>query len=307
MDPIQDPSLYSLPFIEEDVVINNHFIKGNITFYEKELIEGSPYGDSIFECYFDPNLRIPCVVKKIFFAHDDKSDKFFRELYFLTHLKSLHPVLVEIFGWNKEYIVLEKVRYSSLAMILENRANRRTFTPTQKTKIALGIAHVLRYLHKLEIVYCDLSLNNILIDENLEPKLCDFGNARYTTDAPSHSGTDSFLPPELLRNDEFCNPKSDVYSFGIFLYCLAFENHTPDLKAYNIENQPLPYIDIIEPNIRFLINFCRNDIPSQRCNFDQIIQLMINGYTFENTNNEEIMEYYQKLEKETAPISEFEP
>lgn len=72
-------------------------------------------------------------------------------------------------------------------------------------KIALGSARGLSYLHHdccPKIVHCDIKSSNILLDENLEPHVSDFGLAKILVDEDAHvttvvAGTFGYLAPGL--------------------------------------------------------------------------------------------------------------
>lgn len=88
---------------------------------------------------------------------------------------------------------------------------------------ARDIAKSMNYLHLRvpPIVHRDLKSLNILVDQNGNVKLCDFGMARtkeHTYIATKHiAGSPSWMAPEVLRGDDF-NEHSDVYSFGVILW-----------------------------------------------------------------------------------------
>ncbi|KAH9330520.1 hypothetical protein KI387_002628 [Taxus chinensis] len=92
-------------------------------------------------------------------------------------------------------------------------------------KIALGAAHGLSYLHhgcSPAIVHRDVKSTNILLDDNYEAKIADFGIAKFLHDdrgkdlATAFGGTYGYIAPEYAYS---CNvtEKSDVYSFGVVL------------------------------------------------------------------------------------------
>lgn len=93
-----------------------------------------------------------------------------------------------------------------------------------RQKIAIGIARGLSYLHygaQLAIIHRDIKASNILLDENFEPKLADFGLAKFAPEGMTHlstkvAGTLGYVAPEYALYGQLTE-KSDVYSFGVVL------------------------------------------------------------------------------------------
>ncbi|GAB9475093.1 Tkl protein kinase [Globisporangium polare] len=89
-----------------------------------------------------------------------------------------------------------------------------------KVKIALHVAHALTYLHSLRppILHRDLKSKNILLDNQLNAKVTDFGVSRessYRT-MTAGVGTSLWMAPEVMMGERY-DEKADIFSFGIVL------------------------------------------------------------------------------------------
>ena len=91
-------------------------------------------------------------------------------------------------------------------------------------KIALGVARGLSYLHHgcaPRIIHGDVSASNILLDNQFEPYLSDFGLAKLVTGNDTHvsvtvGGTLGYVAPEFAKSGK-ATEKVDVYSYGVIL------------------------------------------------------------------------------------------
>ncbi|XP_072992568.1 G-type lectin S-receptor-like serine/threonine-protein kinase At2g19130 [Typha latifolia] len=104
------------------------------------------------------------------------------------------------------------------------RSSSQILDWSQRYKIAVGIARGLAYLHEKCrecIIHCDIKPENILLDEELCPKVADFGMAKligheFSRALTTLRGTLGYLAPEWIAGTAI-TPKSDVYSFGMLL------------------------------------------------------------------------------------------
>ncbi|CAL9751790.1 unnamed protein product, partial [Musa acuminata subsp. burmannicoides] len=138
-----------------------------------------------------------------------------------------HKHLVTLVGYcisgGKRLLVYEYVPNNTLEFHLHGR-DRPTMEWSTRLKIALGSAKGLAYLHEdchPKIIHRDIKAANILLDYKFEPKVADFGLAKFASDNNTHvstrvMGTFGYLAPEYASSGKLTD-KSDVFSFGVML------------------------------------------------------------------------------------------
>ncbi|EPS65809.1 hypothetical protein M569_08968, partial [Genlisea aurea] len=142
-----------------------------------------------------------------------------------------HKNLVRLLGYCVEgtdrLLVYEYVNNGNLHQWLHNGKRKNSLgqlTWEGRLKIMIGTAKGLAYLHEgiePKIVHRDIKSSNILIDDEFNPKISDFGLAKSMGGGTSHivttvMGTLGYVAPEH-ESSGFLNEKSDVYSFGVVL------------------------------------------------------------------------------------------
>ncbi|KAG2373298.1 hypothetical protein C9374_012287 [Naegleria lovaniensis] len=166
--------------------------------------------------------------------HDKDDDEFEKEAFLLSSIR--HPNIIQFFGviltGCKKYMVVEFMEKGSLAqLIYQLRTGSQQLSIFGKIDILLGIAKGMNYLHSMKprgIIHRDLKPANILLDQNMNAKICDFGLSRMWNSNTAHNsvttnvGTLFYMSNEMISGMNY-NHKTDVYSFGIIMRELFFE------------------------------------------------------------------------------------
>ncbi|PWA66574.1 Protein kinase, ATP binding site-containing protein [Artemisia annua] len=168
-----------------------------------------------------------------------------------------HPNLVKLVGYSSEddergiqrLLVYEYMPNRSVQDHLSNRF--QTPLPwSTRLKIAQDAARGLAYLHEgmeFQIIFRDFKSSNILLDENWNAKLSDFGLARLgPSDGLGHVstavvGTVGYAAPEYVQTGRLTY-KSDVWSFGVFLYELITGRRPMDRNKPKNEQKLLDWV-----------------------------------------------------------------
>ncbi|KAG9457498.1 hypothetical protein H6P81_002006 [Aristolochia fimbriata] len=127
------------------------------------------------------------------------------------------------FDGHQRIIVCDLVPNGSLHDHLFGNMGKKLSWPLRQ-KIAIGTARGLAYLHygaQPAIIHRDIKASNILLDEKFEPKVADFGLAKFTPEGMTHlstrvAGTMGYVAPEYALYGQLTE-RSDVYSFGVVL------------------------------------------------------------------------------------------
>ena len=135
-----------------------------------------------------------------------------------------HPNIVPVYDYGTDtdgtqFIVMQLVEGDNLATLLRERGHLET---DDAVRIALGVASALEAAHRRGLVHRDVKPGNILLTDDGDVKVTDFGIARAVSEASmtvtgTTLGSVHYFSPEQARGDEVTGA-SDVYALGIVLY-----------------------------------------------------------------------------------------
>jgi len=133
------------------------------------------------------------------------------ELYTSRHIISLQGV-----GWNSDppYYMMEYLENGSLSSFLESGP----LPVSEAVRIAKTVLLALVHAHGRGILHCDLKPANILLDANFEPRICDFGQSRLSSEQSPSLGTLYYMAPEQADLQAVPDSRWDVYALGALLY-----------------------------------------------------------------------------------------
>ncbi|KAB2636811.1 serine/threonine-protein kinase [Pyrus ussuriensis x Pyrus communis] len=152
--------------------------------------------------------------------------EFLTEIDVISKIK--HENLVELYGCcvegNQRILVYNYLENNSLAQNLIGGSSNLQFSWRTRREICIGIACGLAFLHeevRPHIIHRDIKASNILLNEDLMPKISDFGLAKLIPPNMTHvstrvAGTIGYLAPEYAIRGQLTR-KADIYSFGVLL------------------------------------------------------------------------------------------
>nr|XP_043638317.1 uncharacterized protein LOC122609332 [Erigeron canadensis] len=173
-----------------------------------------------------PRVSKTVAIKRLSKKGDEQAEKGFQtEIELLTSYN--HPNVVSLLGFYREanemILIYEFASKGSLSDYLRSKLS---LTWSHRIQICLQVAQGINYLHTNTIIHRDIKSQNILLDENLNAKVADFGlsTLRPTADGGKSTiltqnlaGTEVYMDPEYLATNKY-KKESDIYSFGVVLF-----------------------------------------------------------------------------------------
>jgi WD40 repeat protein/DNA-binding CsgD family transcriptional regulator len=231
----------------------------------QERIGGGGFG-AVYRAYqpiVDREVAVKIILPR-YANHPDFIRRFEFEAQLVARLE--HPHIVPLYDYWRDaqgaYLIMRWLRGGSLADMLKKHGP----LSLEDTALLLDqMAAALTVAHRNNVIHRDLKPANILLDQEGNGYLSDFGIAKDIGDRqPGITETDiilgspDYISPEQAKN-EAVTPQTDVYALGVMLYeMLAGEHPFPHASSmeriFKHINEPIPLLEKLPPGVRDDIN-----------------------------------------------------
>ncbi|CAN1847984.1 Serine/threonine-protein kinase BRI1-like 1 [Linum perenne] len=224
-----------------------HLLEATNGFSSETLIGSGGFGE-VYKAQLKDGTVV--AIKKLIHVTGQGDREFMAEMETIGKIK--HRNLVPLLGYCKvgeeRLLVYEYMKWGSLESVLHggcgggNSFSRLDWSA--RKKIAIGSARGLAFLHHScipHIIHRDMKSSNVLLDEELEARVSDFGMARLVNAMETHlsvstlAGTPGYVPPEYYQSFR-CTTKGDVYSYGVILLELLSGKKPIDPSVFGEDN-----------------------------------------------------------------------
>ncbi|KAK4278123.1 hypothetical protein QN277_016014 [Acacia crassicarpa] len=226
-------------------------LKGPVTYSYKDLksatnnfSEENKIGEGGFGVVYKGILKSGKVVavKKLALRHSNRiNEEFESEVKLISNVH--HRNLVRLLGCcnagHNRILVYEYMKNRSLDGFLFGDKKKGFLNWKQRYEVILGTARGLTYLHEefhVRIIHRDIKTNNILLDDDLQPRIADFGLARLIPDNQTHlstkfAGTLGYTAPEYAIYGQL-SEKADIYSYSVVILEIISGQRSNELKVH---------------------------------------------------------------------------
>eukprot|EP00092_Neocalanus_flemingeri_P097980 GFUD01124927.1.p1 GENE.GFUD01124927.1~~GFUD01124927.1.p1 ORF type:complete len:980 (-),score=158.40 GFUD01124927.1:484-3423(-) len=208
---------------------------------------------------------------------DENLGKISREIEIMRHLS--HKNIIQIYQVMESdsfmYIITE---FAANGEIFDWLVSNKKMSENQAAKTFSQILNAVNYCHLKNVVHRDLKAENLLLDQDGNIKLADFGFSNYFTPGCPLStwcGSPPYAAPELFEGKQYDGPKADIWSLGVILYVLVsgslpFDGQTlQDLRSRVVSCQyRIPFF--LSQECEHLIRGLLVMDPSRRLSLEQI-------------------------------------
>ncbi|XP_047256572.1 receptor-like cytosolic serine/threonine-protein kinase RBK1 [Capsicum annuum] len=230
---------------------------------------------------------------------EDRVGDFLSELGIIAHINNTNAA--KLIGFSVDgglHLVLQYLHHGSLASVLHG--GEECLEWNIRYKVAVGVAEGLCYLHydcQRRIIHRDITASNILLTEDYEPQISDFGLAKWLPEKWVHhvvspiEGTFGYMAPEYFMHG-LVHEKTDVFAFGVLVLELITGRRAVDSSRQSLVMWAKPMLEqnnvkeLVDPRLgdaydvvemkraMFTASTCIHHLPNMRPNMKRAVQLL---------------------------------
>lgn len=190
-------------------------------------------------------------------THDAKFlERFYREVEIAAALQ--HPHILPVYDFGEydgmPYIVMAYINGGTLADVIA----KGPMEPDEARRVTREMADALDFAHRKGVIHRDFKPGNVLLDDQQNTYLADFGLARMTESSSTITGTGilgtpTYMAPEQAEPRDL-TPAADVYALGVTIFQMLtgrapYEAPTPMGVLMAHITQPIPNIRQVKPEL----------------------------------------------------------
>jgi len=217
------------------------------------------------------------IVPKKQFKKESQKRHFQTEI--ATMLECAHPNILSLLDFTEDsinfYVVSELCPNGDLSQQLIRHG---PYHEMRAKALFKQICEGMSYMHLKGIAHRDLKPENILLDNDFNPKICDFGLSIKSTEelCSTQCGTLVYAPPEMLNGKDYDPFQADVWSCGVLLYAiltgrLPWKSHNQNTTISEIKAGNIVYPINLGAQSTDLLSKLLNLKPELRISFDQAL------------------------------------
>ncbi|XP_031636237.1 serine/threonine-protein kinase PLK1-like isoform X2 [Contarinia nasturtii] len=206
-----------------ELIVNS---KNGNTYERLHFIGQGSYGKCYEVVKTTTKERLACKTLSFKMTKDSEMQKIIQAEISIHRKLMKHPHIVQY---------IESFDDGSHVYMIQELCSNHSLRDLQKTRGTVStdecryfVSQVLKgaqYIHECKIIHRDIKLSNVLIDKNMQLKICDFGLAIKLEDprmaSRSLCGTTNYLAPEVIMRKGF-QTRSDVWAIGVICFVLLF-------------------------------------------------------------------------------------
>ena len=222
-----------------------------------------------------------------------------------------HPNIVKVFGLYLDSKEPPAILLEFCPATLESKVKEGKLTNIEIVFYIYEIVEGMKYVHFRHVIHRDLKPTNILIAFDGTIKICDFGISKLmTTEQQTMTcgvGTQKFMAPEIIDENEEYDEKVDVYSFGVLRFFVLSGGQLPKIKMSDkMKGKKAEIPSNFSEFARELIEECWNFDPKDRPSFSDILKKMKkNDYKLVDLSKSDLKQVNSRIRKHKEKIPEY--